>query len=129
MTKLIYKAEIFAEGDRFVGMCRELDLSSFGDTPDDARASLQETVEAFLENCEHAGRFDEVLSEFGFEKKRDVWKLREQTVAEGVATIPTHTRVANGNKRKRILGLHPGSMWMSYDFDAPLPDEFWLGKS
>ena len=32
-------------------------------------------------------------------------------------------------KRKRILGLHPDSMRMNDDFDAPLPDEFWLGKS
>ena len=129
MTKVIYRAEIFAEGARFVGMCRELSVSSFGDTPDDARASLQEAVEAFLGNCEHAGRFDEVLSESGFEKKRDAWKLRERIVEEVAATIPPHTTAANGNKRKRILGLHPGSMRMSADFDAPLPDEFWLGKS
>lgn len=27
----------------------------------------------------------------------------------------------------RILGLHPGA-WMSDDFDAPLPDEFWFGE-
>jgi hypothetical protein len=28
----------------------------------------------------------------------------------------------------RILGLHPGAIWTSDDFDDPLPDEFWLGK-
>ncbi len=28
----------------------------------------------------------------------------------------------------RIPGLHPGSIWMSPDFDAELPDEFWLGE-
>lgn len=27
----------------------------------------------------------------------------------------------------RIPGLHPGSMQMSDDFDAPLSDEFWSG--
>ena len=42
MTKVIYKAEVFAEGDCFVGLCRELDVSSLGDSPEDARASLQE---------------------------------------------------------------------------------------
>lgn len=26
---------------------------------------------------------------------------------------------------KRIAGLHPGAIWMSEDFDEPLPDEFW----
>jgi antitoxin (DNA-binding transcriptional repressor) of toxin-antitoxin stability system len=28
---------------------------------------------------------------------------------------------------KRIPDLHPGT-WISDDFDAPLPDEFWLGE-
>jgi prevent-host-death family protein len=31
--------------------------------------------------------------------------------------------------RPRVLGMHPGSMTMAPDFDAPLPDEFWLGES
>ena len=28
----------------------------------------------------------------------------------------------------RIAGLHPGAIEMAPDFDAPLPDKFWLGK-
>jgi antitoxin (DNA-binding transcriptional repressor) of toxin-antitoxin stability system len=28
---------------------------------------------------------------------------------------------------ERIAGLHPGAIRMHDDFDAPLPDEFWLG--
>ncbi|MEZ4731319.1 MAG: type II toxin-antitoxin system prevent-host-death family antitoxin [Caldilineaceae bacterium] len=31
-------------------------------------------------------------------------------------------------KKKRIAGLNRGMIWTSDDFDAPLPDEFWLGK-
>jgi hypothetical protein len=31
-------------------------------------------------------------------------------------------------KLDRVLGLHPGVIWMSDDFDDPLPDQFWLGK-
>lgn len=27
----------------------------------------------------------------------------------------------------RALGLHAGKVWVSDDFDAELPDEFWLG--
>ena len=30
---------------------------------------------------------------------------------------------------KRIAGLHLGAMQISDDFDAPLPDEFWLGEA
>jgi antitoxin (DNA-binding transcriptional repressor) of toxin-antitoxin stability system len=31
--------------------------------------------------------------------------------------------------KRRIAGLHPGSMTTTDDFDAPLSDEFWTGKS
>ncbi len=31
-------------------------------------------------------------------------------------------------KKKRIPGLNRGTIWTSEDFDAPLADEFWLGK-
>lgn len=41
------------------------------------------------------------------------------TAAEAAASVsPIH---------ERILGAHPGA-WVSDDFDAPLPDEFWLGS-
>jgi prevent-host-death family protein len=29
---------------------------------------------------------------------------------------------------KRIPGLHKGDFFMAEDFDAPLPEEFWLGN-
>ena len=67
MTRVEYKAEVFPEGNCFVGLCRELDVSSFGDSPEDAKASLQEAVEAFLEGCEILGTLTEVLEESGFE--------------------------------------------------------------
>jgi Protein of unknown function (DUF2281) len=31
-------------------------------------------------------------------------------------------------KRQRVLGLNKGEISMSDDFNAPLPDEFWLGE-
>ncbi|MBY0232395.1 MAG: type II toxin-antitoxin system prevent-host-death family antitoxin [Gemmataceae bacterium] len=30
--------------------------------------------------------------------------------------------------RERVLGLHPGAIQPSADFDAPLPEEFWAGQ-
>jgi antitoxin (DNA-binding transcriptional repressor) of toxin-antitoxin stability system len=32
-------------------------------------------------------------------------------------------------KRHRIPGLHRGEIWISDDFDDPLPDSFWLGNN
>ncbi|CAN5454444.1 hypothetical protein BH24DEI1_BH24DEI1_17250 [soil metagenome] len=30
--------------------------------------------------------------------------------------------------RERVAGLHEGQGWVSDDFDAPLPESFWLGN-
>jgi prevent-host-death family protein len=30
--------------------------------------------------------------------------------------------------KKRIAGMHRGEIWVSEDFDDPLPDEFWMGN-
>ena len=87
MTKVIFRAEIFPEDDCYVGLCRELDVSSFGDSPTDAANSLQESVELFLEGCEELGTLDEVLEESGFQKAGDKWKLRERISENKVATI------------------------------------------
>ena len=88
MAEVIYRAEIFAEGDQFVGLCPELDVSSFDDTPEGAKRSLQEAVETFLEGCEYLGTLDEVLEESGFEKIDNTWQLRERITANEVAILP-----------------------------------------
>ncbi|MDY6781391.1 MAG: DUF2281 domain-containing protein [Cyanobacteriota bacterium] len=30
---------------------------------------------------------------------------------------------------QRVFGQYRGQIWMSEDFNEPLPDEFWLGES
>ena len=30
--------------------------------------------------------------------------------------------------QQRVLGLNQGEIWMSEDFNEPLPDEFWTGE-
>ena len=59
MANVIYRSEIFAEGDIFVGLCPELDVSSFDDTPEGA---LSNDFATFLEGCEYLGTLDEVES-------------------------------------------------------------------
>jgi antitoxin (DNA-binding transcriptional repressor) of toxin-antitoxin stability system len=36
--------------------------------------------------------------------------------------------ISTPKKGKRVAGLNRGTAWVSDDFDAPLPDEFWLGE-
>ena len=38
-------------------------------------------------------------------------------------------QTAASGKKPRILGMHPGAITISDDFDDPLPDEFWLSDS
>lgn len=40
-------------------------------------------------------------------------------------TVP----ISNLEISPRTPGLHQGEIWMSEDFNEPLPDEFWLGNS
>ena len=87
MTKVVYQAEIFPEGDCYVSLCRELDVSSFGDSQEDAKASLQEAVEAFLEGCEILGTLEEVLEESGFYFNDGKWQLAERITVSEVATL------------------------------------------
>jgi len=38
------------------------------------------------------------------------------------------TLVSNSSSLPRIPGLHQGEIWISDDFNDPLPDAFWLGE-
>lgn len=70
-------------------------------------------------------------------KQIDVKEAREQfqellaQVAAGVEWILTDgakpvARLAPISTR--VAGLHTGAIWVSPDFDEPLPDEFWVGN-
>jgi len=46
------------------------------------------------------------------------------SISNSEAILPTFDSIP-----QRIPGLHAGTVWMSDDFDEPLPDEFWLGEA
>ena len=80
--RIVYRAEFFKEDDLYVGLAPELNVSSFGETLEDARQSLQEAVEAYLEECRTLGTFQRVMEEAGFRKKEDIWLPRQPVAAE-----------------------------------------------
>jgi len=82
---IVVRAEIFPEGDVYVGICPELDLSSFGETIEEARQSLREALEAFLEEREAMGTLTEVLEEAGFIQQAGSWLPRQPVLAELLA--------------------------------------------
>lgn len=89
MQTVVFRAEIFKEDDLYVALCPELNVSSFGENIDEARRSLQEAVEAFLEECEQMGTLQEVLEESGFILKNREW-ISRQPVAEERLVVSAH---------------------------------------
>lgn len=79
---VVFRAEFFQEGGLYIGLSPELNVSSFGETLEEAKRSLQEAVEAFLEECEAMGTLEEVLEEAGFARKDDIWLPRQPLAAE-----------------------------------------------
>jgi len=62
MNRLVMpRVEVFREEDVYVALCPDLDVSSFGDTAEEAKLSLQEALEAFLEECEAMGTLEQVI--------------------------------------------------------------------
>lgn len=83
--KINARIEIFSEGDTFVALSPELNVSSFGNTIEEARMSLREALEAFIEECQRMGTLIEVLEESGFGRTGDEWKIRKPVAEEELA--------------------------------------------
>jgi len=80
--KVVYRAEFFKEEDIYVGIVPELNVSSFGKTLEEAKRSLQEAVEAFIEECERMGTLEEIMKEAGFVYQEGTWLPRQPVSAE-----------------------------------------------
>jgi predicted RNase H-like HicB family nuclease len=85
MPKISLEIKVFKEGDIYVALCPELNVSSFGDDIESAKESLREALEAFLEECEAMGTLQEVLEEAGFVKEKESWILEEPVIKEKIA--------------------------------------------
>jgi len=84
--RIVFRAEFFREGDLYVGLASELNVSSFGETLDEAKRSLKEAVDGFLEECEAMGTLEDVIEESGFEKRGNQWLPRQPIATELLAT-------------------------------------------
>jgi len=75
--KIELHIDYFEEDGTIVALCPELQVSSFGDTLDDAEKSIKEALGLFFEGCETLGTINEVLEESGFKKISDQWMRRK----------------------------------------------------
>ena len=83
--EIYVRIEIFKEGDDYVALAPDLNVSSFGDTPEDAMRSVQEALEAFLEECQEMGTMEEVMEESGFSRINDAWEPRRPSSEEKIS--------------------------------------------
>lgn len=82
---LSIRVEIFKEDDLYVALSPELNVSSFGETIVEARESIKEAIEGFLEVCQEMGTLNEVLEEAGFLKVENTWQSRRPVAEENLA--------------------------------------------
>ena len=76
--------EIFQEGDQYVSLAPELNISSFGNSVDNAKASLKEAIDLFLEETSYMGTLNTVLEECGFTKVNNHWEHRKAIAKENI---------------------------------------------
>lgn len=77
--KIDVHIDYFQEDGVIVALCPELQVSSFGETLEEAEKSIKEALELFFEGCEEMGTLHYVLEESGFASVGDKW-IRRQPV-------------------------------------------------
>lgn len=77
MLDITFTVHVFREGQAFVAHVPELDVSSCGDTPEDARRQIRDAVTSFLETAEEMGTLSDILEEAGYRRAGDGWEPPE----------------------------------------------------
>lgn len=85
MIRLDFRIEIFKENSQYVAVAPKLNVSSFGNTQKEAKASLRKAVELFLEECKRMGTLDDVLIEAGFKAQKRQWRSNDPLITERMA--------------------------------------------
>ncbi len=67
MLDIEFDGIIFKEGKTFVSHSPKLDVSSCGNTVEEARENLKIAVRLFLEEAEKMGTLEDILRESGYE--------------------------------------------------------------
>ena len=76
MKDIYFDTLVWQEDNVYVSYCPQLDVSSCGDTLEDARRMLKEAVRLFIEEAEKKGTLQDILEESGyhFEENEQKWQ-------------------------------------------------------
>jgi predicted RNase H-like HicB family nuclease len=79
--KIKLTEELWKEGNMYVSYCPELDIASCGETIEQAKKNLQQTISITIAETKKMGTFDQFLQEAGFsESQNDVLYIRKELV-------------------------------------------------
>ena len=79
--QLPFSIHLFQEGQLYIAYVPELDLSSCGNTPEEARRNIHDAIEGFLETSQELGTLEEILEEAGFQLKKGSWRPLKKFVS------------------------------------------------
>ncbi|HLC94668.1 MAG TPA: hypothetical protein VJH96_03825 [Patescibacteria group bacterium] len=99
-VKYTLSLTILKEGKNFIAYTPALDISTVGDTFEEAKKRFGELVQIFFEEVIKRGTLDEVLSELGWKKQEKTF-IPPVVVSHDVETFsiqtPVHLRYASLN--------------------------------
>ena len=72
-----FTVHVFKEEGVFVAHTPELDVSSCGDTADEARQNIRVAVQVFLQTADENGTLADVMEEAGYKPAADGWLAPE----------------------------------------------------
>ena len=72
-----FTVHVFKEGGVFVAHVPELDVSSCGDTADEARQNAKTAVQGYLLTAEEKGTLTEIMEEAGYKPNAGGWSAPE----------------------------------------------------
>lgn len=77
MNRISFTVHIFKEGEAYVAYVPELDLSSCGNSPGEARRNIEDAVRGFLGTASEMGTLNEILLEAGYTLEGSNWQAPE----------------------------------------------------
>ncbi len=85
--RVAYSVLVFREGDAYVAYAPQLDLSSCGDSAEEAERRLQEATGLFLEEARRMGTLEDILAEAGYSSVQAGEFRAPELVATSEATV------------------------------------------
>ena len=68
MFQIEFDGIVFKEGEIFISYCPKIDVSSCGNTVDEARTNLKTAVRLFFEEAAKMGTVEDILIESGYKQ-------------------------------------------------------------